>query len=490
MSHAIRHAIQCLAERAARAQQAQEDAEALLVHANAQIDALQADAAAWGDVTDLADIADTADVLAAWRARIHAWTCEARTAAQTAEVCIDAAIEIDASTPPPPHASEPGPEPEPAKHAEAAMRVSDTALGRLRAFLELGDVCVWLARAERMSIAAGTHTTRCAWRHELFARACTRGDARVVGALLFVISHTQDQDQHPDLNLDVHLGHACKNGHAGVVRALLADGRAAPSHDCLYDAISLGDAGADVVALLLQDGRADPAKLDNFGWNGTPQDKTTIFRHRLLPTPCLLHACERGNVRAVEMMLKDGRADPAAGDNACVYWAAFNGCRDVVDLLLRDARVQPGDACLCVAASMGHVDIVRRLLEDGRTDPAATMGAYGPSTSLFLGCSYSLPWRAGVVRMLLQDGRADPAAADRHGRPNACMRMAAEGNVADVMDLLLKDGRADPACQDNECLRLACARQCRDVVALLLNDKRVADKIPLLEAGGISPIQT
>jgi hypothetical protein len=58
------------------------------MHASAQIDALQADAAARGDVEkreDLADLADT-DVLAEWRTRICAWRCEARTAAQTAEV--------------------------------------------------------------------------------------------------------------------------------------------------------------------------------------------------------------------------------------------------------------------------------------------------------------------------------------------------------------------------------------------------------------------
>lgn len=110
---------------------------------------------------------------------------------------------------------------------------------------------------------------------------------------------------------------ACKNGHAEVVRLLLADGR------------------------------VDPAARDN---------------------SAIRHASKNGHSEVVRLLLQDSRVNPAGGD----------GSRAIVKLQPRVARplLQDGSTkslavslLWAIYAGMPSVCIIRMLLKDGHVDP-------------------------------------------------------------------------------------------------------------------------
>ena len=78
-------------------------------------------------------------------------------------------------------------------------------------------------------------------------------------------------------------------------------------------------------------------------------------------------ASERGYSEVVELLLKDGRANPGANNNYAIQFAARNGHVDVIRLLLRDNRVDPSFA-VQIASKRGHLDVIRLLLQDDRVD--------------------------------------------------------------------------------------------------------------------------
>jgi ankyrin repeat protein len=107
-----------------------------------------------------------------------------------------------------------------------------------------------------------------------------------------------------------------------------------------------------------------------------------------------------GNLQAVEALLADGRADPAAYDGQALTDAAYLGHEDVVDTFLADGRADPAadeSAALVLSARGGNVRIVRALLADGRADPTAS----GGDAIMYAARSGHL----AVVQALLEDGR-------------------------------------------------------------------------------------
>lgn len=96
----------------------------------------------------------------------------------------------------------------------------------------------------------------------------------------------------------------------------------------------------------------------------------SFYRHN----DVLRMACEKGHASVVELLLKDGRADPAAQDNYDIRSASHNGYAAVVGLLLDDERVDPAaqnNQAIILASKNGHATVVELLLKDGRADPTA-----------------------------------------------------------------------------------------------------------------------
>ena len=86
--------------------------------------------------------------------------------------------------------------------------------------------------------------------------------------------------------------------------------------------IAAGNDNPEMLDLLLRDGRADPTESNSIA---------------------IVRASETGNAGIMQMLLRDGRADPSTVSNAAINIAAREGHDDAVRLLLNDPRVDPTD---------------------------------------------------------------------------------------------------------------------------------------------------
>ena len=243
-------------------------------------------------------------------------------------------------------------------------------------------------------------------------------------------------------NPRVDLGFLC---HARATDAfILWMGRlrwsAMPAHDVLGHACRCGE--TDSVARLLQDPRVNPTVMDSFA----------------------LHvACIHGHGRVVELLLGNIRVDP--GNHALIL-ASYHGHAAIIDMLLMHPRLHLSDRCtaLGLAARGGHLDVVNRLLTDPRTNPADGEMA---SSALYEACCKG---RLIVVERLLQP---DVSARIVDTNDASAMKIAMEYGHADVVDRLLRDRQADEL-DMSEHLWFAALHGHVAVVHRLLQDPRVA----------------
>ncbi|KAL3901259.1 MAG: hypothetical protein SGCHY_000753 [Lobulomycetales sp.] len=131
------------------------------------------------------------------------------------------------------------------------------------------------------------------------------------------------------------------------------------------------------VDMILKDGRADPAREDSLA---------------------LRAASFEGHGRIVDLLLRDGRSDPSALNSASLRLACYFGRETVVRLLLRDGRVDMnvGNTALRWASRNGHAEIVRLLLANEGLDPEVICRALKVAESF---------WNKSVARVLLKDER-------------------------------------------------------------------------------------
>lgn len=128
-------------------------------------------------------------------------------------------------------------------------------------------------------------------------------------------------------------------------------------------------------------GFLDPV-IDRRNFSLTCRDFLVIGRRIFDPTvnynAPLFHACSKGYLWVVKLLLQDPRIDPSADDNHAIKVASWKGHWEVVKLLLKDKRVDPSaqsnEALLC-ASIKGHSKVMELLLKDKRVNPYARRGA-------------------------------------------------------------------------------------------------------------------
>ena len=89
----------------------------------------------------------------------------------------------------------------------------------------------------------------------------------------------------------------------------------------------------------------------------------------------LVISSKKGDLEAVNRLLKDTRLDPSTYNNEAIIMASSNGHIKVVDRLLEDSRVDPsaqGNYALLSALRNKHIKIVDRLLKDTRVNAKAS----------------------------------------------------------------------------------------------------------------------
>ena len=72
-----------------------------------------------------------------------------------------------------------------------------------------------------------------------------------------------------------------------------------------------------------------------------------------------VNVCKNGNIDDVKQLLSV--IDPSIKNNYAIRWAAENGHKDVVELLLKDPRVDPNNSVIRWAARNVHKDIIELL---------------------------------------------------------------------------------------------------------------------------------
>ena len=196
----------------------------------------------------------------------------------------------------------------------------------------------------------------------------------------------------------------------------------------------------------------------------------------------LINACVHGDVQLLDLLLKDPRVNPAAIQNLAIRSASRNGHLAVVDRLLREPRVDPaamGNYAFLWACECGHLPVVNRLLEEPRVDPSAER-----SVAIIRASKYNM---LDVVERLLQEPRIDPWTYNC-----AALELAIKNNHTPIIQLFLEyDGPRGALSSENFPLTLIAALKTENQIALkmLLQDSRatpLAVQTAISRAGWLS----
>ena len=230
-------------------------------------------------------------------------------------------------------------------------------------------------------------------------------------------------------------------------------------------------------------------------------------------------ASQNGYPDIIEMLLKDDRVNPVVHNNLPIAYAAENGHLDAVKVLMNDKRVDPSDHnndAIKYALRNNHLTVVKELLKDKRVvdklepddrykirielehgykslfkdierkmksnesikhllkpksegDILKTVEKLSPQEKLQHACEYGILW---LFKQALDEG-ANPAYQD-----NYPIRYASAGGHYTIVKILLSFDSVDPSDLNNVAIQVAHYYKHKDVVELLLDDKRVKKSLP------------
>ncbi|KAJ3019762.1 UNVERIFIED_CONTAM: hypothetical protein HDU68_010516 [Siphonaria sp. JEL0065] len=263
------------------------------------------------------------------------------------------------------------------------------------------------------------------------------------------------KDFDPSVNHGVILKVACEYNLGSIVKRILVDPRmeaciAEASRQALGQVVSEG-----MVKLVLSDKRVCSSELAS----------NSIFAS----------AIGQKNEGIIQLSIKMKGFDPSV-DNCAAFKAACRfGNTRLVDIWLKDKRVNPAVADIDSVVSNGHLGVLRLLLEDGRANP---IGPWQDDIVL-RACQCN---NSGAVRLLLKDGRANPSSSSNAAIIHACQRpinrttfcgCPPKQHCNHIVQHLLSDPRVDPSVNGNQPLRDACRDVLMETVDALLLDTRV-----------------
>ncbi|KAJ3000034.1 hypothetical protein HDV02_000986 [Globomyces sp. JEL0801] len=189
-------------------------------------------------------------------------------------------------------------------------------------------------------------------------------------------------------------------------------------------------------------------------------------------------AVQNGNIKLLELLLRDNSATTRAYVNENLRLACTLGLSVIVQMILDDGRADPAishNDPLKIACRQGHVIICKMLIETEKCDPNDSHGNHSPLT---LACEYG---HVKIVEYLLGLKHIDPAILDQKPITLAVLK----GRVQ-IMEHLLKNPFVDPSVENNKFIQIACQNGHDKIVQQLLLDSKVnpavRDNTPLLNA--------
>lgn len=200
-----------------------------------------------------------------------------------------------------------------------------------------------------------------------------------------------------------------------------------------------------------------------------------------------------GRTNLVRCLLRR-EVDPSSENSNALILAIRGGHIDVVDLLLKDGRANPtieGYKPLMEAIRENQIEIAKRLIQDSRVkdspfnleplEHAANKGfaeiveALLPHVKLINSHIFTLACRGRnlrVIELLLNHERIDPTYNHHEAFHWACKK-----NHIEIVELLLKDGRIRPQRRRNRAIFDACQKGNVEVVSLLLKNPEVMRRL-------------
>ncbi|PRP86042.1 LMBR1-like region-containing protein [Planoprotostelium fungivorum] len=171
----------------------------------------------------------------------------------------------------------------------------------------------------------------------------------------------------------------------------------------------------------------------------------------------LLLAVERDNIESLRFLSTRNELDPSSEDNELLINVVQRDSTEMQETT-KPSEVQPE----------GHSDILQLLLSDSRVDPSARENQ-AIECAVYEGCNEILQLLLSDPRLLLSASRVNPSLADNNtirkaaevglsdivqlllNNPRAT-RYAAFGGHTEIVQLLLSDSRVDPSARDNEAI--------------------------------------
>ncbi|KAJ3309506.1 hypothetical protein HDV04_005998 [Boothiomyces sp. JEL0838] len=192
----------------------------------------------------------------------------------------------------------------------------------------------------------------------------------------------------------------------------------------------------EILQLILNDGRINPAQHSNLAikyainWGRLEMVKLLLKDDRVNPWDLnhlnLVNAARQGWLEIVELLLKHKCATPNVNDCAAVWFAVANGHLEVAETLLKDKRINP-DAGIIWTAKDGQYKLMELLLKDERCDCS--------SSYRHIFRDVAKTGDLELVKLLLTDERVDIS--------SACYANVGVWHNVELMDILLKDKRID-----------------------------------------------
>jgi ankyrin repeat protein len=186
---------------------------------------------------------------------------------------------------------------------------------------------------------------------------------------------------------------------------------------------------------------ADPNKVASDSGLKNPEIIKILLTNpqtKVSPNSLVYKALKVGLEKEIIKLIKDNKLDPGQKNSIVFVWAVEFGRDKLVDVLLKDKRVQPEKEeesvaeALSIAIARGNNKLVNTLLQDKRINPGADY--------------------------------------------NRAIKVASQFGNKEAVELLLKDKRVDPS-QEDFALQQAYENGHNEIVALLLKDKRVSSKL-------------
>jgi len=235
---------------------------------------------------------------------------------------------------------------------------------------------------------------------------------------------------------------------------------------------------------------ADPNKVANDSGLKNPEIIKILLTNpqtKVSPNSLVYKALKVGLEKEIIKLIKDNKLDPGQKNSIVFVWAVGFGRDKLVDVLLKDKRVQPEKEeesvaeALSIAIARGNNKLVNTLLQDKRINPGADYNRAIKVASQF--------GNKEAVELLLKDKRVDPSQQDlTTSKSNFALQQAYENGHNEIVALLLKDKRVSSKLSETELKKYK--EMAKKLVRESLVEPEVEDEVKLANPQPSKPAPT